>query len=550
RLLLAVPVTYSATGTVEGVLILELSLPELLTQRANYFGDRLERIELLRGQVVLASMRGPIQEETVASESPLHLEGPLAELKLTVRLRESQTLMLAPLSRLAEAYAGLGALMLILALGIARVISQRLTHPLSLLSRRANEIAGGNRLDVVLPEIGHDEVGRLTGALNQMLLSLRASQDTLEQQVADRTSELAHTRTRLQAVLDNVLEAIISIDEYGTIELFSHGAEQLFGYRPEDVMGHNVSILMPEPFRSQHDRYLQQYMVTGRAKIIGAGREVECLRRDGSIFPGELSVTETAIEGRRVFVGMIRDITERRRIDKMKNEFISTVSHELRTPLTSIHGALGLMAGGVTGALPGTTLQLVSVAHRNSERLLVLVNDILDMERIATGKMQYDMALRRVSAMMEQSVEANRGYALKYNVSYVLAERLPGATIRVDDTRCTQVLSNLLSNAAKFSPPGGQVIISASRRDGAVRIQVSDSGPGIPAHFHDKLFQKFSQADSTDSRQKGGTGLGLSISLALTEAMGGRIGYEPNVPCGSIFYIEFPEIHESGKRAV
>ena len=362
-----------------------------------------------------------------------------------------------------------------------------------------------------------------------MTLKIREHEATLEESLQHR-----------QAILDNVVDGIITIDAKGRIRSFNKAAERIFGYPASQTVYHNVKMLMPEPHHSAHDSYLKAYLDTGVAHVIGSGREVEGRRRDGSLFPMELSVSEIKRGDESLFIGLVRDITERKRIEKMKSEFVSTVSHELRTPLTSISGSLGLLVGGALGALPDPVKSLLDIAHKNSLSLSRLINDLLDLDKIAAGKINFDFALLSLPPLLNQAIEANRAYAEQHGVHFVLNDQSQGAQVRVDAQRLVQVLANLLSNAAKFSPAGAAVAVKAHRAGTHVRVEVTDYGPGIPDSFHDRIFQKFSQADSSDTRQKGGTGLGLAISRDLIEHMGGRIGFESTEGQGATFYFELP----------
>lgn len=237
--------------------------------------------------------------------------------------------------------------------------------------------------------------------------------------------------------------------------------------------------------------------------------------------------------------GVIIDISQRKRVEQMKTEFVSTVSHELRTPLTSISGALGLLIGGVVGSLPESATRLLQIAEKNSRRLSTLINDLLDMEKISSGHMQFKLQACRAQELLQQALEANQSFADQYQVQLGLELPPDECWLYVDPERLQQILSNLLSNAIKYSPPQGRVTL-ALRLGNGVRIQVQDQGPGIPAEFRARIFEKFSQADSSDSRQKGGTGLGLAISRELASRMGGSLNFDSEPGQGCCFYLDFP----------
>jgi len=240
-----------------------------------------------------------------------------------------------------------------------------------------------------------------------------------------------------------------------------------------------------------------------------------------------------------------RDITEAKKIDQMKSEFISTISHELRTPLTSIRGSLGMLAKGVSGELPGQASQLIDIAHRNCERLVHLINDFLDSEKIASGKMNFTTEPVELNSLVRQAVEANQPYASQHGVKIIIGQSAPRFFVSADPFRLTQVLDNLLSNAAKFSPPESHVTVTVSRVNQRARVAVSDLGPGIPAEFKQRIFERFAQADTSDARQKGGTGLGLSIAKAIIVALGGEIDFTSDRAHGTTFYFELPELQNS-----
>jgi PAS domain S-box-containing protein len=239
-------------------------------------------------------------------------------------------------------------------------------------------------------------------------------------------------------------------------------------------------------------------------------------------------------------VGIYTDISKQKQMDRLKSEFVSTVSHELRTPLTSIRGSLGLVAGGVAGELPAQAKGMIDIAYSNTERLLTLINDILDIEKIQSGKIDFDFRPQLLMPLVEQAMASNRGYAAQHHVTFGLVGENPDVRVNVDGERLMQVMSNLLSNAAKFSHAEGHVEIAVSLDDQRVRVAVTDHGVGVPEDFRDRMFDKFTQADSSDTRHKGGTGLGLSITKSIVEMMQGEIGFDSQPGVGSTFYFTLP----------
>jgi len=349
-----------------------------------------------------------------------------------------------------------------------------------------------------------------------------------------------YNENRISAILNNMQDSVITLNQNCVIESCNPATEKIFGYSTAELInqrfGRKLTNFICPVYKE--DTFWKDECFLRKAFNT---KEVMGKKKNGEIFPMEIEVNEINFDNKSVFLIVIRDITQRREIERMKNEFISIVSHELRTPLTSIRGALGLIASNSLGAVPPKIKELADIAHNNSLRLSSLINDILDIEKIEAGKMDFNIESFDVMELIEQAIEINKPYAYQFNVELAVENALHGAKIKADKDRLMQVLANLLSNASKFSPTGGIVNVSASRKNKNIRISVKDSGVGIPEEFHDSIFKKFAQFDSSDRRAKGGTGLGLSICKAIIEKMGGIIGFETKANEGANFYFDFPE---------
>ena len=235
------------------------------------------------------------------------------------------------------------------------------------------------------------------------------------------------------------------------------------------------------------------------------------------------------------------DITEQRRAENLKDEFVSLVSHELRTPLTSVMGAVGLAMEGITGEIPREAHDILEIAYRNCLTLTGHVNNILDLSKIEAGEMVFDMAALEVMPLVTETIELNSIFAEQLGCHYKINSQSAGSKIFADPIRIGQTLTNLLSNAAKYAPNSGAVDLDVARKDGKIRISVTDRGNGIPHHLREKIFNRFTQAEETNNRNTGGTGLGLSIAKEIVEYHGGKIDFETEIGKGTTFYFELPE---------
>lgn len=388
----------------------------------------------------------------------------------------------------------------------------------------------------------------LVGLLSSMFVTFRDENKhtseliQINNMLKEKTYALQTSEQRSSAILKNAVDGILTIDERGIVQSVNPAVEKMFGYPEEEVIGQNVKILMPGGYRENHDQYIDNYKQTGVKKIIGIGREVEGLHKDGHCFPLDLAVSEVKLEtGERFFMGMVRDISEKKQAEKMKNEFLSTVSHELRTPLTSIHCSLGLITDAFAEELSEKVGQLHTIAYANSERLITLINDILDVQKMEMGEMVFDNKVINLLDLTQLSVEANQAYAKKLgNISFKITPDTSAIEVNADASRLMQVITNLISNAVKFSPENGLVNISIIDEKENIRLVVTDNGPGIPDDFKYRIFTKFAQADSSDTRKVEGTGLGLSICKIIIEQLKGNIGYNNLEEGGCAFFITLP----------
>jgi PAS domain S-box-containing protein len=333
---------------------------------------------------------------------------------------------------------------------------------------------------------------------------------------------------------------MVMIDHGGKMVMVNTEIENQFGYTREELIGQPVEMLVPERFRTQHVRHRHDFTPNPESRRMGAGPDLFGRRKDGTEFPVEVGLNPIRAGDHLLVLGVIVHISQRKHMERLKEEFVSTVSHELRTPLTSISGSLGLLMGQWSGKLPESAARLVAIAHKNSQRLVRLINDILDIEKIESGRVVFKFARIDLRQVAEQAIEDNRGFAEGFGVRVRLDATSVEAEVNADPDRLAQVITNLLSNAIKFSPPGGEVLVAVEKNGDAFRISVRDHGSGVPEEFKPHIFEKFAQADGTNSRQKGGTGLGLSIVKQIVERLSGKIEFDDAPGGGTIFYVELP----------
>jgi PAS domain S-box-containing protein len=479
----------------------------------------------------------------------------------TVLVRQNVADAYTPVRRLREYGLAAGVLLAALFSLAGVLVARRITRPLGELAESAHRIRAGEPVKIEAEHGRYVEVQALAGTLNALVadlvargIELKDLNATLEQRVEQRTRELEQalvtvraSEQRIATIVETAQDAFVGVDMEGRICDWNSAAETMLGWTRGEALGQPVAeLVMPERFRAGSRAALRHFRETGELAILGYRVERVLVRRDGRELPVEMTTGLAGSAEGPFFSVFLHDISERKEVERMKNEFVSTVSHELRTPLTSISAALALLADGMAGELPQDAKGLVDIANASSERLVRLVGDVLDIQKMEAGRMGFERTLQPLLPIAEGALAAMASFAARAGVS-LRCEAGPGADglrASVDPDRITQVLTNLLSNAIKFSEPGTAVVtrIEAVTDGGSAqaRLSVTDQGAGIPDAFRARVFQRFAQADSADSRRKGGTGLGLSICKAIVEEHGGSIGFDSAPGRGTTFYVALP----------
>ncbi len=362
-----------------------------------------------------------------------------------------------------------------------------------------------------------DEVARLREALRVEEDRRRAAE-----------MRLAEREKWLRLILGNLPIIVFTLDREGRVGLLEgRGTERLQG-DADDCIGHPVeAVFDSDPaLREAVDRVLE-----GQASRV----ETSCCEQRFEIHQQPLFDEQGEVHGA---VAVAIDISERAQVDQLKREFISSVTHELRTPLTSIIGALGLLTGGAMGELPEGAQRMLGIARNNSERLLRLINDILDLDKVDAGRLIFHFRATPLDHLLEQAVEAHGPYAAEYGVDLALDDECEACCVLGDADRLLQVFANLLSNAVKHTPEGGVVRVRAHPGGERIVIEVSDPGPGVPEAARHHLFERFTPAAATG--RGGGSGLGLSIARAVVERHGGQLDFRNREEGGAVFFFDLP----------
>ena len=437
-------------------------------------------------------------------------------------------------------------------------LARRITSPLKRLAASAGELRDGG--EATLASSGpYEEVTALSRSLNALMFDLgerrrqlQQLNGTLEQLVESRTAELRSaletvqaSEARTRAVVDTAQDAFIGVDLQGRISEWNPQAEQMLGWRRAEVLGRRLEDLnLADPLRTSDSDALPQLLASNRQGALDRRVERVVTDRHGAEIPVEMSTSLTG-EGEATMLAIfLRDITERKRIDRAKNEFVGTVSHELRTPLTSIRASLALLADGAMGELSPDVMELIDICYSNAIRLNRLVDDMLDIQKIEAGMMSFVPVTQPVLPLAREAIRTMQGMATANDVSLVLDTGADAqeAVAAIDYDRMTQVMTNLLSNAIKVAPRGSAVLLHVIPQADGARLSVADRGPGIRPELRERVFQPFVQIGQKEGGmpRTGGTGLGLAICKRIVEEHGGTIAIADAPGGGTVFHVTLP----------
>ena len=447
---------------------------------------------------------------------------------------------------------GLGLAALFSVLGYA--MARRITRPLKELAASAAKMQDGDLLEIAPGRGGYSEIDALSDTLNVLVANLDGRRrqlehlnSTLEQRVTERTRELTDafaavqaSEGRIRAIVEAAQDAFIGVDPDGRIIDWNSHAEHMLGWERQQAIGRTLNeLFLADQFRPAASDTVRDFVDAGFQGALERRSERVVTDRNGKMIPVEMTTCVTGADQQLCFSIFLRDISERKKVEQLKNDFVSIVSHELRTPLTSMRASLELMEEGVLGELPPDVHELVAICSSNCKRLTRLVNDVLDVQKMEAGMMSIRPVVQPLLPLLEEAARTMRGAADIGGTRIVVEPgQEPEMAAAVDFDRMMQVMTNLLSNAIKFSPPAGTVTLKLAPENGKVGISVIDQGPGIPVAERDHVFEPFVQLTNAQGRgQRHGTGLGLSISKRIVDDHGGAVAILDAPGGGTVFKI-------------
>jgi len=458
--------------------------------------------------------------------------------------------------------------LIVVAIGALLVwrLSVRITSPIHELAQAADQIAAGDFSQTVTTD-RRDEIGRLGRAFNKMAADVKNGHQQLEARVVERShalDALRESEAHYRAIVEVALDCIITIDAMGAVVEFNPAAEKTFGYQKRDVLGRELAeLIVPPAYRDGHRRGIARYFATGEGTLLGRLIEMTAMRSDGTEFPIELALSAVPSDGRPMVTCVARNITERKRTEevrlknqaieqqhrrileanRLKSEFLANMSHELRTPLNAIIGFADLMHQGKVGPVSAEHEEYLGDILTSSRHLLHLINDVLDLAKVESGKMEFRPEPIDLGKLVDGVRDTLRGLAASKRLRVETDVSPDVAAAVVDPVRMKQILYNYLSNAIKFTPAGGHIRLRITPEGPDLfRIDVQDTGVGIAAEHLSKLFVEFQQLDASTAKQYQGTGLGLALTKRIVEAHGGRVDVRSTLGTGSTFSAILPRI--------
>lgn len=396
---------------------------------------------------------------------------------------------------------------------------------------------------------------------------LKQHQKILEEQVLIRTKELKEKEQeaqenakRIDQIMDTAAEGIITSDISGTIESFNHSAENIFGFTAKEIIGKNINLLIPGSLKHKHSKYVDKYIETGHSKIVGVGREVQAQRKDGSVFPASIAISDMQFNQKRIFTAIIHDIThikenesalieakeEAEKANRVKSEFLSSMSHDLRTPLNAVLGFGQLLEFNPKEPLTTNQKDYVGQIIKGGKHLLNLINDILDLAKIEADKIELSIDELDLHSILDECIVLIQPLAEEHNIQIIdNYKKQESKIIEADNTRLKQILLNILSNAIKYNKKNGSITIEYQTiNKNKLQINIKDTGLGISDDKQANIFTPFFRVDANNPSAEG-TGIGLTISRKLIEIMNGSINFVSEIGKGSTFWIDIPLIEKS-----
>jgi PAS domain S-box-containing protein len=482
-----------------------VELQRLSRARSLFLSGRAQDFDYRRFENSMTSVSYQLDQLTVPYRRPLEFVTDRAT--ISRRLTESNVIFVVLINA-------------IVAVATTLFFMQGIVNRLSVVADNSVRFGRGEELHP--PIDGTDEIATLDKIFHETIKE-RKFVETL----------LRESEARTRSLIENMPVGVVTIDQDGVIESINPETEKMFGYLFDEVVGDHLTALFSSLTQSDQKSFTENVLLRNLGKTL----KFESRRKSGEPFPVEMTLTEyQSVDGPR-YLAIIQDITEREKAEQFKQELLQMVSHDLRSPLTSVQGVMTLLAKGMYGQLTETGDKRVRVAEQSLVRLIHLVDDILDLERMEAGKLQFNLDRVPLSSVIDRSIESVYDFA---QASHIKIEATPTEVeVDADEDRLTQVIVNLLSNAIKFSPKNSVIKVDTEEGRDFTEVRVHDHGPGVPSEQQESIFMRFHQVDSISSSVKG-TGLGLAISKAIIEGHEGAIGVRSEPGKGSSFWFRIP----------